>query len=370
MKILTISDLHLLVKALPLSHMLASLDRVLTRTRLSTLDAIFITGDVFDHLNTALDIINASGDELDLMCWIESFLKLAKETKTAIRIVKGTPLHDWDQSKLFVRINEIAKIGADLKYIDDVHVEYDTSLKLWIGYVPDAIRPTTEQVYTELVEKMATLGCAKLHYILAHGFCDFQNTHGAPAYDTSKFSDLVEYAMFCGHDHTAKQSQKVWVPGSFERWVYNDETPKGGLCSTVVNGVHYVTFVENTNAAWVYTKDLTDIPDDLLTERVEAEIVNHRPEREGYLGKLRLRVNHATLLKPSLERIAKRCKFKLDIEYINDTEYTELVTATKFDDNVVPLTKENIRSQLLEDVDVDLEMANRLIDRVQKDIKP
>lgn len=370
MNVLVISDLHLLVKAMPLSHMLTSLDRVLTRARLMTTDAIFIPGDTFDHLNTLLDVINATGDELDLLCWLESFLRLAKETKTAVRILKGTPSHDWDQPAIFCKLNDLFKIGADVKYYDDIHVEYDTTLKLWIGYVPDAIRPTTEQVYTELVEKMTTLGCDKLHYILAHGFCDFQNTHGSPAYDTSKFSDLVEYAMFCGHDHTAKQSQKVWVPGSFERWVYNDETPKGGLCSRVVNGVHYVTVVENTNAAWVYTKDLTDVPDDLLTQRVEAEIDNHRPEREGYLGKLRLRVKHTTLLKPSLERIVKRCKFKLDIDYVNDSDYVELEHIELADEHLVALTKDSIKDQLLADLDVDLELANRLIDRVQKDIKP
>lgn len=365
---LIISDVHVLPKTIPNYHIVESIRQMLTLDRLMRVDALFITGDFWDRLINAVEMVSEYDEAIDVVVEI---LEVCKAAKTVLRVVKGTPFHDWDQSQWFVRMNKLADIGADVRYFDDVHLEKDPTLGVWIAYIPDAIRPDPKQVYDELVELMKTLGCDKIDYILAHGFFDFQNTYGAPAYDTVAFSEIVRYGIFCGHDHGFKQSLKVTVPGSFERLSHGDECPKGILESRVIHGVHHVTFIENKNAAWIFTKDLTAYHDDVLIQRVEEAIKNHCPEREGYLGKLRLQVQANTEHRPALARYEKKTPFKLEISYISDEveDIEETEAQLAFMENLVPLTVANIGEQILDGLDVDLAIAERIISRVKREVK-
>lgn len=366
--ILVLSDVHVLPKTIPNYHIVESLRQMLSVDRLRRVDALFITGDFWDRLINAVEMVSEYDEAVDIVIEI---LENCKAANTVLRVVKGTPFHDWDQSKWFVRLNALAKIGADVRYYDDVYLEKDPTLDVWIGYIPDAIRPEPQQVYDELVEMMKTLGCDKIDYILAHGFFDFQNTYGAPAYDTVAFSEIVRYGIFCGHDHGFKQHLKVTVPGSFERLTHGDEGPKGMLESRVINGVHHVTFLENKNAAWIFTKDLTTYNDDALLQRVDEAIKGHCPEREGYLGKLRLFVKAETEHRPALGRYEKRLPFKLEISYVSDEEEKEELSEAQvaFTENLIPLTAANIGEQLLDGLDVDAVIAERILARVRREVK-
>lgn len=367
MNILVLSDVHLAPRTIPNDHVIGSLRKMFTDDRMRRTDALFITGDLWDRAVGGTDLAAEKNESLD---WVTELLRQSKRTNTPIRAVKGTPFHDWDQMQWLVKQNELSDIGADIRYFDDVHLEKDPTLGVWIGYIPDAIRDRPEQVYDELVEKMKTLGCDKIDYILAHGFFDFQNTYGSPAYDTAKFSEIVRYGIFCGHDHGNKTSLKVWVPGSFERLAHGEEYPKGILNSRVIKGVHHVTFIENENAAWLRTVRLNDVPDDMLTQRIEAEIEKHAPHREGYLGKLRLFINSKTELRPVLGKYSRTCPFKLEIEYEKDQEEVELVAVNReFCENLVPLTKESIAQQLLVSEFMDAGIAEKIISRVMKEVK-
>lgn len=365
---LVLSDVHVLPKTIPNYHIVESLRQMLTLDRLSRVDALFITGDFWDRLINSVEMLSEYEEAIDIVAEI---LETCKAAKTVLRVLKGTPYHDWDQSKVFVRLNEIAEIGADVRYFDDVHLEKDPTLGVWIAYIPDAIRPAPQQVYDELVEMMKTLGCEKIDYILAHGFFDFQNTYGAPAYDTVAFSEIVRYGIFCGHDHGFKQHLKVTVPGSFERLTHGDEGPKGILESRVIHGVHHVTFIENKNAAWLFTKDLSTVNDEVLLQRVEEAIKGHCPEREGYLGKLRLFIRSDTEHRPVLARYEKRVPFKLEISYVSEDEEQEELTEAQaaFTENPVPLTANNIDELLLEGLDVNTDIANRILSRVKREVK-
>lgn len=367
MNILVLSDVHLVPKSIPNHHVVDSLRLMFTPERMRRADALFITGDLWDRLVTSTDLAAEKNESID---WVVEILQLSKSTNTPIRAVKGTPSHDWDQMQWLIKQNELCGIGADIRYFDDVHLEKDPTFNKWIAYIPDAIRSTPIEVYNELVEKMKTLGCDKIDYILAHGFFDFQNTHGAPAYDTVAFSEIVRYGIFCGHDHGNKQHLKVYVPGSFERLAYGEEGPKGILNSRVIKGVHHVTFIENENAAWIRTADLTEVPDDLLVSRVEAEIANHAAHREGYLGKLRLRLDKATELRPVLNKYVRTCGFKLDLEYYAEqVDTVEQIVSREFTENLVALTRESIAEQLLAIDGIDSSIAAKIIQRVMKEVK-
>lgn len=367
MNILIGSDIHMNPKTIPNSHVIESMRNMFNVDRLRRADALFLTGDLWDRALTGNELAAGKNESID---YITELLHLSKSTNTPIRCVKGTPWHDWDQSKWLIKLNRLSGANADVRYFDDVHLEKDPTLGVWIGYIPDAIRDTPDMVYDELVEKMKTLGCDKIDYVLAHGFFDFQNTYGAPAYDTVKFSDIVRYGIFCGHDHGNKQKHKVYVPGSLERLAYGEEYPKGILQSRVIKGVHHVTFIENENAAWLRTKDLTDVPDDLLAQRVDAEIAGHAPHREGYLGKLRLLINSKTEMRAALNKFVRSCNFKLDLEFVSEEiESVEQVMQREFVENLVPLTKDNISEQLLTDKIQDHAIAERILQRVMREVK-
>ncbi|MGL5648948.1 MAG: hypothetical protein ACRDDY_13955 [Clostridium sp.] len=366
--ILNLSDVHLLNREVPSEHMVESLRSFIPPDMWQRLTAIFISGDLFDRLVSAQDLVEQYPEVVD---WLKEFLSNSKRYKVPIRMVKGTPSHDWNLCKWVLKIDELANIKTDIRYYDDVHLEYDESLKLWIAYIPDAIRPDPMMVYNELVEKMKTLGCDKIDYIIAHGFFDFQNTHDSPAYDTALFSDLVRYAIFCGHDHGNKSYLKVYIPGSFERLRQNEEHPKGALISQVVGDTHRVFFRENKNAANIRTVDFTELDDDQLLTRVSAEITKQHLTDAVYLGKLRVLVSGKTHLRTALQRLTRKTAFKLDIDYINDdTEVIEKREQNKkFTENLVPLLPGNIKDLLLDAVSCDTDIATKVIDKIQGAVK-
>lgn len=369
MNILVASDIHLLTSEIPNIHIVDSLRKFFTPERLKMADAVFFPGDVFDRLVSANALYD---DHFEVVEWSREFMEDCKLYNTVIRGVRGTPYHDWNMFEgLFVKENKLNKIGADIRYYDDIHLEFDPTLKLWIGYIPDAIRPCVEQIYDEFVELMKTLGCPKVDYIIAHGFFDFQNTHGTPALNTAKFSALVRYAILCGHDHTGKKSDMVIVPGSFERLRYGEEGPKGGLLLQIIDGVHRTAFLENKNAARIRTFNFTDYDDDAVMARVEREIETHIAGREGYLGKIRFIISAETKLRKVLTRISKNVSLKVDIEYVKDeTEVEEKREINKkYMEILVPLTSETITEQLLGEITSDPKIATEIINRVLSEVK-
>lgn len=365
---IVISDVHLLNPEVPSEHIIESIEEFITPDMWARATGLFFPGDLIDRLISAEAFIDKYDCVLD---GFENLLRNSKRFNVPIRIVKGTPFHDWNLVKWLLKVNKLTGINADIRYFDDVHLEYDDVLKLWMAYIPDAIRSTPEQVYDELVEKMKTLGCSKIHYILAHGYFDFQNTHDSPAYDTAKFSDLVEYAIFCGHDHGNKSFMKVHVPGSFERLRYGEEHPKGGLISQVIGNTHRVIFKENKRAANIRTVDFTGMDDETLMTRVNEEISKQMQGTTSYLGKLRVLVNGNTLVRKALERLSRKTVFKLDFEFVKDEseKIEKRERNQKFTENLVPMTANSIEDLLLAGISCDETIAKRIIQKIQGAVK-
>ena len=90
------------------------------------LDIIFIAGDVFDSLLTLDD--NPYIAEIDL--WIGNLLRVCANRDIILRVLKGTPSHDWDQSKRFEVIQSVTQVPCDLKYVDTLEVEYIDKLDI------------------------------------------------------------------------------------------------------------------------------------------------------------------------------------------------------------------------------------------------
>ena len=63
---------------------------------------------------------------------------MLKPYNIILRILEGTPSHDWKQSKLFIHLNDLTKAGTDVKYIDSLSIEYIDKFGINVLY-PDEI---------------------------------------------------------------------------------------------------------------------------------------------------------------------------------------------------------------------------------------
>ena len=103
---------------------------------------ISLAGDVFD---TLLEL--NSDDVREIKYWVSSLLKFCAAHDITLRVLEGTPSHDWTQSSTFITTANILNLdNLDLKYIDKVEIEYIEKYNIHVLYIPDEINPTTEKL--------------------------------------------------------------------------------------------------------------------------------------------------------------------------------------------------------------------------------
>lgn len=188
------------------------------------LDVIWLAGDVFD------DLLQLSDEEIDVIdFWIADFLRMCKKWGIMVRILEGTPSHDWKQSRRFVTMNEAARIGADLKYVSTLSIEYIEPLDIQVLYVPDEWELTTDKTLAQVRELLKAKGLDRVDYAIMHGQFGHQlPAHvKAPSHDSAAYLDLVSEYVFIGHVHTYSKYDRIIAQGSFDRLAHGEESPKG-----------------------------------------------------------------------------------------------------------------------------------------------
>jgi hypothetical protein len=256
--ILETSDWHLGHVKTSTKHILTSIKALFTVEKLAEVDLILLGGDIFDReLHFPDDQVNA------IQLWMADFLTTCASTKTIVRIVEGTPSHDRRQSKHFLHLNKLLNINADIKYFDDISIEYIKPLDLHILYVPDEIRGSAQLIYESVIEVMETHGLTTVDYALMHGNFEYQlpshvtkTAHSAEAY-----LKLVTRFIFIGHIHRASRHQRILAAGSIDRVAHGEEHPKGYwiVNADCTNSRHdKVRFHHNANAMTYITINITE----------------------------------------------------------------------------------------------------------------
>src|SRR6185312_12375018 len=77
----------------------------------AALDILFIAGDFFDGL--MISDSDAYFEAADLIVYL---LRLCAKRDIVLRVLRGTPSHDYNQNRLFEHLNNAGHIGCDLKY--------------------------------------------------------------------------------------------------------------------------------------------------------------------------------------------------------------------------------------------------------------
>lgn len=269
LNIASISDIHLHHPNTPTSMIIRNIHQYAFPKNKSTeeLNIIFIGGDVTDSL---MDF--ASEDAILYRKWVADFLWMCKEYDIMVRIIEGTPLHDWQQSSIFIEENENHSIGCDIKFIKDIHIEHIERYGIDVLYVPDEARPTTDITWARVEELMAERGIDKVDYAVMHGAFAYQLPDVAElkdkTHDEAKYEAIVRHYIFIGHVHQHYPRGKIIPNGSFDRLTHGDEGIKGHVRCMKGN----IEFIPNHGAMRYITLDVTGMTSDEILALVEKRL--------------------------------------------------------------------------------------------------
>lgn len=152
-------DVHLGHHNTLTSHVLKALYKAFPdNAETGDLDMIIIAGDLYDRLVMHSEVVLID----QIRRWFFWFLSMCKRRDIVVRILEGTPSHDWKQSANVISENEIATIGADVKWVDTLSIEYIERFGINILYVPDEWRVETDDVWKDVVQALTEKGLEKV----------------------------------------------------------------------------------------------------------------------------------------------------------------------------------------------------------------
>ena len=271
---LVISDIHLGHRKNPISNIARNLLEYLNKVILAyKLDLVFIAGDTFDR---PLELRSEEAQEA-ITCLYE-IIKLLSKHKIKLRVLEGTPSHDWKCSSYFVHLANISNLPIDLRYIKSLSVEVIEDLNLSVLYVPDEWHPDTNETFKQAKELVLSKGLSQVDIALMHGCFNYQLPSAAkniPRHNEHDYLSLVKYYINIGHVHVYSVYERIIAQGSTDRLAHSEESPKGGVVVSIDkdNEPHY-TFIENENAMIFKTINITSNNLDVNLNKIKKVISN------------------------------------------------------------------------------------------------
>lgn len=278
---LSISDVHLGNKRNTAKEIINNLDiffdHYTSKSQFTDLDIIFLAGDLLDSL---LDL--PDDDSILFVLWLGRLMRFCAKYEIKLRILEGTPSHDWKQSKVSLAVYDLISLELDFKYISTLHIEYMSDLDCHILYIPDEWNASTDVTLQQVKDLMANLRISQVDIGCFHGAFTYQlppQAHNAPKHNEAAYLALVKHFITIGHIHTHSVYQHILAQGSFDRISHNEEEPKGAVRFNISekNGNTF-SFIENKGAKIFKTITLKskDLEKSLIQiEKVVAKIPNN-----------------------------------------------------------------------------------------------
>lgn len=236
------------------------------------LDIIFLAGDVFDRL------LNLPDDNVSLVkSWFVSFLWMCAKRDIVVRVLEGTPSHDWRQARMLVELATLANIAVDIKYVPDLSIEYMERFDIHVLYVPDEWRPRCDDTWMEVQALLSEHQLEQVDFAVMHGAFHYQMPknihHQLELHDAERYLSIVRYNIFIGHVHQFSSYVRILAGGSPERLNHGDEGKKGHWrsCVDAENGPT-ATFHVNKNTMRYDTLDCMGLAGEALHSMVEAHV--------------------------------------------------------------------------------------------------
>lgn len=241
------------------------------------IDLFFLEGDIFDRL------LDLNDENVHLITrWIHSFLRMCKQRDIVVRVLEGTPSHDWKQSKLFIEVNENSNIGADVKYIDTLSIEYIERFNIHVLYVPDEWRVSCDDTWLEVVQLLKQHNLEQVDFACMHGAFTYQMPtniqHKLELHDAQRYLSIVKYFIHIGHVHQYHRFDRILPAGSFDRLCHGDESPKGYIYTIVNETKQQAIFIPNEDAMTYLTIDCCGMDSETLLAFVDAKVKELRDD--------------------------------------------------------------------------------------------
>lgn len=252
-RVAVISDVHLYHSRVKTVKIIGEIDREFPDERLETLTHIVISGDLFER-RLPFD----SDDGFKITRWMGRFARKLKKYGVTLLILEGTPSHDHRQSQWFVLLNELAHIGADIRYYDSLTIDTLYEGGPTVLYVPDELNHDANKTWKQVNELMRLKGLTKVDFAVMHGMFTFQEPiRTVVSHTEERYEDIVNHRILIGHHHTPVACGKIRVPGSFERLRHNEEEDKGHFQFSLLDGeIVDETFIINDAATLFTTLDV------------------------------------------------------------------------------------------------------------------
>jgi DNA repair exonuclease SbcCD nuclease subunit len=240
-----ISDIHF--GAMPIELLLNELQIEFLDylDKLAVLDAVVITGDIYDQKLSLNSIhVKASFE------FLRRLIEICKNKGSKLRIIEGTKSHDNNQLESF---GILTRVNADIKIISTIEKEmlFDN---LHVLYLPEEYINDMDYYKEYLSDRYDMAFGHGLFTEVAFVAKEQESevTHSkAPIFNSIDFIKCCYGPVFFGHIHTKQIiKDKIFYVGSFSRWCYGEEAPKGFyICAySPINKNFKVDFIENAVA--------------------------------------------------------------------------------------------------------------------------
>lgn len=341
LKIAVISDVHLGHLRNEAKYILNNLDNnFLGHPDVKDAQIIFIAGDLFDRL-----LEPTSPDKPIIYMWFIRLCLFCSKNNIALRILEGTPSHDWKQSEILPTIKDISSLDLDFKYVKTLSIEYFDKFGINVLYVPDEWRPKTEETLEQVHDLMKSKGLETVDFAIMHGNFEYQlpsHIRGIPRHSSEEYLKIVTEYVFIGHIHTHSRFNRIIAQGSFDRLSHGEEEPKGFMIADVDIGKNdrNAYFIENKGARIHKTIDCTDMD---LQETIEhiTRIVTDLPG-DAFV---RIQAQDKHPLFSDMDVLLKICPTITWSKKAIVEEKTQLIRVDESVDEIykaVTLTKENL----------------------------
>lgn len=306
--------------------------------------AIFIAGDLFDRFLPSYSYEFAIGYRL-----LTDLLDICKSRGIILRVLEGTPLHDWGQSRLFNDLIKELKVDIDFKYISKLEIEKIDSLNLTVLYVPDEVNHDASKTFKQVKKLLKDNNLDKVDIAIMHGAFTYQ----IPMFKSDAFhkeedyESIVKYSIHPGHVHSYSSKGKIIAQGSFDRLSHNEEEDKGCVVNTIDFGSEECNpvFLKNKNAMIFKTIDLRrkDIKDVIKSLKIEFKGLK--------IGSaLRILTEDKDKIKSALEALdintVKNYKVKIKVDDGDKGTIRDVVADKEEELGVVSLSRENLFEEI------------------------
>lgn len=372
-----LSDIHLGHRKTPTHHIIDNLEIALPdNEETGKLDIIFIPGDLFDRF------LNLPQDEVHLIeAWMCRLLRICKRRDIMLRILEGTPSHDWKQSRMMDTYNKSAEIEADAKYIPVLSIEYIERYGIHVLYIPDEWSADNDDTWLQVQQLLHEHQLDKVDLTIMHGQFAYQlPAHvDVPVHVPERYMSITRHYVFCGHVH--KPSTKgpicdpkafpsdygsIIVPGSFDRLTHGEEEAKGHWRVTIhQSGQDEIRFIENCNARIYKTIDVSGLSIDNVLIDIDR-VVQEVPLDSA----LRIAAHGSDAIMSSMDMIKKKYpSFQWDTKRIDDSKSTkETINDMRVTFKSVPITPKSVNGlveELLIERGVESDQIKACIDQLE-----